>query len=260
MMRIGVIDSGVGGLTVVKEIEKQYPAESVLYFGDNAHCPYGEKSEDEIRQYVYQMLQLMDMTTLKALVIACNTVASFMYKELQERLPFPVISVLHPVLEWVGVSSLSHIGVIGTTKTIATDVHKTYLQAFGKDVFPLACPAFVPAIEANAPEEQMQVLVKEVLFPLTKQPLDALILGCTHYPLIASTIQKVIGEGSVLLDPAVLAVKALGKTLRHYSSNPLHSQFFTSGDATVFSEQATRILGRSIVAQKKSAFLNSRTL
>ncbi|QST02961.1 glutamate racemase (plasmid) [Pontibacillus sp. ALD_SL1] len=240
MTYIGVIDSGVGGLTVLKEIKRRFPHYPTLYFGDQAYCPYGDQEESMIRERVSEMLRVISEEPIKVLVVACNTVASFLIDELKEKCPFPVISILHPVMKSLNEGFYDQIGVIATTKTIDTGVHRSLLHP-SKRMYPLACPTFVKAIEECAPEEVLYDEVSRALYPLQTSPIQALVLGCTHFPIIAPVIQRVLGCHVDLIDPAKEMVGQLPPLL--YQPEKREDMYITSGDPRLLEEHIYRLLG-----------------
>ncbi|WP_432776588.1 glutamate racemase [Brevibacillus gelatini] len=239
---IAVIDSGVGGLTVAKEVMRQLPEEKIIYVGDNARCPYGSKSPEEIRTYSFQMIDYVMNTPLKALVIACNTATAVVLEEAMAHLPLPVIGVIEPgARAAVSVTKNGRVGVIGTEMTIRTKAYERALLRAEPNLYVVgkACPAFVPLVENHlANSDQARMVVEEALAPLRAKDLDTLILGCTHYPLLAPVIQEVMGEGVRLISSAEetareLAVQIAPLAARRQEEPPQHL-FVTSGDAERF--------------------------
>ncbi|MED4585466.1 glutamate racemase [Brevibacillus choshinensis] len=243
---IAVIDSGVGGLTVAKEVMRQLPEERIVYVGDNARCPYGSKSPEEIRTYSFQMIDFVMNTPLKALVIACNTATAVVLEEARAYLPLPVIGVIDPgARAAVKVTKSGHIGVIGTETTIRTKAYERALLRVQPDltVSGMACPAFVPLVENHmADSDEARRVVKETLAPLVGQELDTLILGCTHYPLLAPIIQDVMGDQVTLISSAEETARELSlqiaaieeqPRIRPSTGVPQHL-FVTSGETNRF--------------------------
>jgi len=196
---IGVIDSGVGGLTVVNEIIRQLPNERIIYLGDTKRCPYGSRDESEIKLFTYSMVKEIMTYDLKILVIACNTATAYTLKTLRQELDIPVVGVIRPGSRAaISVTETKKIGVIGTEATIKSRAYEYSLKEINKEleVQRLACPTFVPMIESG---EYLKVnIVKQLehaLKPLKENKMiDTLVLGCTHYPLIANEIAKVFDE------------------------------------------------------------------
>ncbi|QRF23416.1 glutamate racemase [Alicyclobacillus sp. TC] len=194
---IGVFDSGIGGLTVATEIIRALPNESIIYVGDHARCPYGEKHADEVRRYAVEICNYFCALGVKLIVIACNTATAVALRYLQMHLPIPVLGVVKPGAEAAVSHSISkRIGVIGTPLTIESciytqAVHQLLPEAI---VHSQACPAFVPLVEAGKWDgAEVESIVRQSLEPLLEKKIDTLILGCTHYPLLEKSIQKVIG-------------------------------------------------------------------
>lgn len=250
---VAVIDSGVGGLTVAKEVMRQLPGQPILYVGDNARCPYGSKSPEEIRAYSFQMIDFVSHSLLKALVIACNTATAVVLEEARRYLPVPVIGVIEPgARAAVKASKNGRIGVIGTETTIRTQAYTRSLLQIQPDlhIVGLACPAFVPLVEQHkAHTEEARRVVRETLAPLLREKLDTLILGCTHYPLLAPVIQEIVGDEVRLISSAEETARELAAHLspedEEQSAHPEHL-FVTSGDAGMFREIAEEWLDRRV--------------
>jgi glutamate racemase len=240
---IAVIDSGVGGLTVVQEIMRQLPREEVVYFGDTARCPYGPRSRDEVRQFSYQLIDFLNQFNPKMLVIACNTATAVILDELRVKSDIPIIGVIHPgVRAAIKSTVIGRIGVIGTIGTIESGVYQEALRQVHPDLYikSLACPQLVPLVEDGmfSREESFEV-VKEALEPLQNENIDSLILGCTHYPLLAPVIQEIMGEHVNLISSADETAREVSTILFHknlFSKTfglPTH-RFFVSGKLDVF--------------------------
>ncbi|WP_400164203.1 glutamate racemase [Brevibacillus sp. TJ4] len=251
---IAVIDSGVGGLTVVKEIMRQLPSQPILYMGDNARCPYGSKTPEEIRAYSFQMIDFVTRTPLKALVIACNTATAVVLDEAKKDLPVPVIGVIEPgARAAVNATRNGRIGVIGTEATIRSQAYTRSLLQIKPDlhVTGLACPSFVPLVEKHlAHTEEARRVVSETLTPLLREELDTLILGCTHYPLLAPVIQEVVGDSVTLISSAEETARELaayiGPDERKEKQAPPDHVFVTTGDTGMFREIAEEWLSRTV--------------
>lgn len=237
---IGVIDSGVGGLTVAKEIIRQLPNEEIVYLGDNARCPYGPRSMEQVRTFTWEMTRyLIENKQIKMLVIACNTATAAVYEEIKQTLQIPVIGVIHPgARSAIKVTQTSHIGVIGTFGTIHSGAYSRALHLIDHHIHvtDLACPPFVPLVEAgNIDSSETLRVVKETLAPILSDPkMDTLILGCTHYPILRDIIQKVVGTSIQLIDSAEETAREVSTILFHKDmlrtdyKEPFH-QFFTTG-------------------------------
>lgn len=202
---IGVFDSGIGGLTVVKELRRQMPQEDILYLGDTARMPYGCKTIPEIIEFMHEILTYMQERGVKIAVFACNTMTAHGYHLAVSRYPFPLVGMDKGVAEALACSSTKKIGVMATSATIASDSHKNALAELSREaeIYPTPCPRFVPLIESgHINDEVVEEAVREVALPLQQAGVDALVLGCTHYPYIAEAIGRVLGDDVALIDPA----------------------------------------------------------
>lgn len=215
---IGIFDSGVGGLTVVKDVMKQLPNESIVYFGDTARVPYGSKSKATVTKFSAQIIRFLLKQDVKAIIIACNTVNSNCIEELKKMFPeITITGVVEPgVTMALRMTKNNRIGVIGTEATIGSGRYPELLQAANPDiqVFGKACPMFVPLVEDGWTGHSVAEQVASVyLEPILKEHVDAIVLGCTHYPILASTIQKVVGPDVELINPANEAAYQMGEYL-----------------------------------------------
>ncbi|QDX93052.1 Glutamate racemase [Brevibacillus laterosporus] len=258
---IGIIDSGVGGLTVVKEVMRQLPREKIVYFGDNARCPYGSRDSKEIRTYTNQMIQFVSQFQLKALVIACNTAAAVVLHEAKERMKLPVIGVIEPgARAAISASRTGRIGVIGTEMTIRTGAYLQAMRRINPELYAvgMACPAFVPLVEQQRLHtEDARRIVAETLKPFRFEELDTLILGCTHYPLLAPLIQEALGDGITLINSAEETARELSAMLsmqgllnEQQEIEPKQHLFYTSGDKQVFQQIGEEWLECSLNVQQ----------
>lgn len=195
---IGVFDSGVGGLTVVRAIRDQLPNENILYVGDTAHSPYGPRPIADVRKYSLDVLDFLVEQDVKLLVIACNTASSAVLRDARERYPVPVVEVIQPaVRRAMSVTKNYRIGIIGTTGTIASGAYQDAFIAGPEklELFPQACPRFVEFVESGITRGRgVFEVAREYLEPLQQADIDTLILGCTHYPFLSGAISYVMGE------------------------------------------------------------------
>ena len=202
---IGVFDSGIGGLTVVREMLKLMPGEKIIYFGDTARAPYGSRSASEIKEFMFQILDFFAAQKVKMAVMACNTMTALGLALARETMPFPVVGVNTGIDAALKLSRNRHVGVIATEATIASGNHAKTLQALDLSarLYPQACPKFVPLIEAGELiGSRTEAATQEYLQPLKAAGVDSLILGCTHYPFIGSLIHQVMGPDVSLINPA----------------------------------------------------------
>jgi len=235
---IGVIDSGVGGLTVAKEIIRQCPNESIIYLGDTARCPYGPRPKEEIRELTWRMVHHLLSQDIKMLVIACNTATAVAFEEIRDALPIPVIGVINPgARSALQVTRNYKVGIIGTLGTVNSNAYVHALQDIHPDieVTQLACPLFVPLVEAgDLTSEHCKSIVDESLLPLKNTAIDTLILGCTHYPLLRSTISNSMEKHIQLIDSAKETAREVSTILSHHAmstseNSPQHHFYTTDG-------------------------------
>mgnify|MGYP000386934267 FL=1 len=203
---IGVFDSGVGGLTVAREIMRQIPNERIVYFGDTARVPYGSKSKDNIIKFSRQIIRFLQTENVKAIVIACNTASALALDEMQQEFELPILGVVKPGAKVAVETTVNkRIGLIGTEANIRSGVYTRYIKSLDDEakVFEKACPLFVPLVEEGWLHDDITLQVaSRYLEELKEKDIDTLIMGCTHYPLIRSTIRKVMGDKVNLVNPA----------------------------------------------------------
>ncbi|WP_347549379.1 glutamate racemase [Pseudalkalibacillus hwajinpoensis] len=258
---IGIIDSGVGGLTVAREIMRQLPKEEIVYLGDTARCPYGPRSATEVRQYTWEMTNyLLEQYQIKMLIIACNTATAVVLKEIQEQLDIPVRGVILPgARSAIKETTNRNIGVIGTLGTVKSGAYEHSLKAINNEikVESLACPPFVPLVETgNLNSKETYEIVSSTLSPLFNKGIDTLILGCTHYPLLEPVIQSVMGkETAIICSGDETAYEVSG--ILEYSSllyigdeKPSHT-FLTTGSIDNFSKIASHWLDYPVLTVKQ---------
>jgi glutamate racemase len=215
---IGVFDSGIGGLTVVREIGRQLPNESIVYFGDTARVPYGPKSPDTVRRYSREITSYLQDQGVKAVVVACNTATAHALPELQAEFTLPVVGVVGPgARAAVEASAGREIGVIGTAGTVKSGAYERAIHALdpAARVTARACPLFVPLVEEGwLDTEATRLIAREYLAPLAAASIDTLVLGCTHYPLLKPLIAAVLGGDVRLIDSAEKTAEQIGRELR----------------------------------------------
>ena len=203
---IGVFDSGVGGLTVVREIARRLPGEDVVYFGDTARVPYGTKSPDTVLRFAREDLEFLRTRGVKMIVVACNTVSAVAFPALECGETLPVIGVLEPGARAAAAATATgRIAVIGTMATIRSQAYEAALRALrpGLEIVSLPCPLFVSLAEEGWIDGEIaEAVARRYLEPLLGSGVDALVLGCTHYPLLKDVIARVMGDGVVLVDSA----------------------------------------------------------
>ncbi|MFH1784176.1 MAG: glutamate racemase [bacterium] len=252
---IGVFDSGLGGLTVVKELLRKLPSEDIVYFGDTARLPYGTKSERVITEFSFQNTEFLLKHKIKLLVVACNTASSMSLAKLKKRYKLPIIGVIEPgVKAAAGATRNKRIGVIGTEGTIGTGSYERALkkELKGVKVFSQPCPLFVPLTEEGWTQKDITAKVAaEYLKGLKAKKVDTLILGCTHYPLLKGIIAKVMGKNVKLIDSAKATAQEVKevlskKGLLNKSSLRGKHRFFVSDLHNRFVDIGKRFLGRNL--------------
>lgn len=249
---IGIFDSGVGGLTVVRAVLDLVPGEPVLYFGDTARAPYGPRDVDEIRTFAREIAAYLLDRDVKMLVVACNAIESNAIEDLSERARIRLVGVIEPgVRAALRATRNGRIGVIGTEATITSGAYERAVAAEdgGVELISAACPAFVPHVErGDTTSPELMASARDYLVPMREAGVDTLILGCTHYPLLSGLLQRVMGPAVVLVSSAEETAKDVyaglldGGLLREDASPPRH-EFLCSGDPESFRSLAARFLG-----------------
>ena len=247
---IGVFDSGVGGLTVVREMVRQLPNESVLYLGDTARVPYGPRGPETIRRFALELAQFLIDRGVKALVVACNSSASAAIEEIRTISPVPVIEVIEPTVRAaVARTRTGHLGVIGTVATVSSGIYERFATSLrpGVRVEAQACPLFVPVAEEGLADHAVaRLMAEEYVGRFRGGTVDTLILGCTHYPLLKDTLGSVLGPEVTLVDSAEPTVRELAQLLRQRElerrGTPSHRLCVTDGSYK-FLQIANAMLG-----------------
>jgi glutamate racemase len=252
---IGVFDSGIGGMTVVRALMQHLPHENIVYFGDTARVPYGPKSPQVVREYALQDTDVLLQHDVKLIVIACNTVSAVALDIVQKRAKIPVVGVILPGADAaVLASKKERIGVIGTLGTIFSNAYTNAIRQLNPaiKVFGQPCPLFVPLAEEGWTDHKAtELIAKEYLFPLTLEKIDTLVLGCTHYPILRKVINKVLHNDVILIDSgeatAVIVKNMLTELhLENTSIMKPNLQFFVSDVPHKFAEIGERFLGTTL--------------
>lgn len=248
---IGVIDSGVGGLTVAKEIMRQLPNEKIIYLGDTARCPYGPRPTKEVKKFTWELTSFLLKKEIKMLVIACNTATAAVLDEIQKELTIPVLGVINPGSRAAIKSTRNYrVGVIGTVGTVKSGAYEKALKSLNSRLYVQshACPKFVPLVESGEYSGAIaEKIVNEALIPLLNQNLDTLILGCTHYPLLEPLIKKVMGESVGVISSGDETAREISAILQYngllsFNENEPEHEFFTTGSTAIFSKIASQWL------------------
>ena len=249
---IGIFDSGVGGLTVVREVLRQLPHESVLYVGDTARVPYGPRGEATIARFALQLVEFLLRRDVKALVVACNSISATAMDPIRAQSPVPVLDVIGPTVEAaVRQTRTNRIGVIGTVATVNSGVYLRTVQGLRPEAEVLlqACPLFVPIAEEGLVEhEGTRLFAEEYLAPFQGTEVDTMVLGCTHYPLLKAMLARILGPEVALIDSAEPTVRRLGAMLQEtgLGAKPgikIGHQFCVTDASEKFTQIATRFLG-----------------
>lgn len=261
---IGIFDSGVGGLTVLKALRARLPNCDFIYVGDTARVPYGRKPKEMVRGFADEIARFLQHMDVSAIVIACNTASACALPDLADRMPIPVWGVIDPGVEAARrVTRTGRVGVIGTKGTIASGVYQDKLMARGLDVWAQACPMFVHLVEEGlADSSEAEVLIRHYL---TDMPaIDTLILGCTHYPVLAPVIQRVVGEGVQLVSSAEVTAEVVAGALgdggagkgrvTHYVTGAVPAYLHSAGviggvDGRVIPLDVTRLADSGVIAK-----------
>ncbi|MBQ1965858.1 MAG: glutamate racemase [Clostridia bacterium] len=252
--KIGVFDSGLGGLTAVRELMEILPGENIVYFGDTARVPYGTRSKETICQFAAQDLRFLLEQDLKAVLVACGTVSSVALPLLQGMTQIPVIGVVNPTAAAACKATKNRkIGILGTSATVKSGSYQSAIAAIDPDISVVAqaCPLFVPLVENGYLDGEItELAAKEYMKPLQDAGVDTVILGCTHYPLLKPVLSRLFGEGVTLIDSGREAALELANVLRQ--SNQLSAQsegdrrYYVSDEISNFSHIAGMFLHRDI--------------
>lgn len=252
---IGIFDSGIGGFTVMKQIMHKLPHEKLIYFGDTARLPYGEKSPETILRYSIENAIFLMEHHIKLLVIACNTASAYAVDKLKQILKIPIVDVIKPSADFaVQITRSQKIGVLATRATVSSGIYEREIikRLPSAEVHSLACPLLVPLIEEHFFDHQAtQMIVKEYLAPLKQKNIDTLLLGCTHYPLIHQLIQKEMEPHVTILDSATTCAEHVSALLDEeglhnpHGEYPKH-QFYAFDYPEKFRLQGSLFLGRPI--------------
>jgi glutamate racemase len=254
---LGLFDSGVGGLTVASEVFAQLPRESILYFGDTAHVPYGGRPAEELIRLADAISAFLVRRGAKLIIDACNSTSSVALDYLQARYPVPFVGVVEPgVRAALARTRNGRVGLIATEATVRSEAHRRVAAELRPEVrvIPQACPLLVPLAEAGAVDTpEARAALVEYLAPLKAEGIDVLILGCTHYPFFAPLIRSILGPETALIDPARETVREAARTLRQrgLAAPPGHRprhRYFVSGDPEAFRRTAEKLTGRPFPA------------
>jgi len=252
---IGIFDSGIGGLTVLKEVIAQLPMEGTVYLGDTARVPYGIRSPETVTRYSFESTRFLVGKGIKLLVVACNTVSSVSLEAVRETVPIPVVGVIEPGAKAaVAATRNRKVGVIGTAATIRSNAYGRAIKGLDAsvEVFAMPCPLFVPLVEEGWTDGSIvRQIAERYLGELRQKGVDTLVLGCTHYPLLKAVLSLVMGEGVRLIDSAVETAREISGILgnrglvRQSAAAPLR-EYYVTDSPEKFIEVGERFLGAEI--------------
>jgi len=262
---IGVFDSGIGGLTVLREIWRTVPQEGTIYFGDNSRSPYGTKSRSTVIRYSLQNMKFLEDNDVKMIVVACNTASAYAYEELKARAKVPVVEVVTPGADVAcRATTNGKIGIIATKATVSTGVYKDAVEKRAKElgmndieIFQQACPLFVSLAEEGWWDTEVTKLTaEEYLKSLKEAGVDTLVMACTHYPLLSKVIKEVMGDDVVLVNTGEATAQVVRELLEKEGTasegniSPVR-QFYTSDEPELFEQVATPFLGEGLPSGTK---------
>lgn len=256
---IGVFDSGIGGLTVLREMIREIPAESTVYLGDTARVPYGIRSAETVTRYCFENTGFLVAEGIKLLVVACNTASAVSLDAIKEKVSIPVVGVIAPGARGAVMATKNkRVGVIGTEATVSSNAYAKIIKGIDGsiEVFSLPCPLFVPLAEEGLTDDEIATLVAgRYLGNLKDRGIDTLVLGCTHYPLLKGVISRVMGDGIVLIDSARETVREIKKVLQEHGIEGNHPvqggpspfrRYYVTDAADRFIKVGERFLGQKI--------------
>ena len=249
---IGVFDSGVGGLTVAREIIRQLPDENIVYFGDTARVPYGSKSKENIIRFSEQIIRFLLTKQVKAIVIACNTASALALDTVREEFDIPILGVVVPGARAAVEATRNHkVGVVGTDATVRSQMYTKVIREMNPEITVIekACPLFVPLVEEGFKEHHVtEEIIDYYLQSMKETEIDAMILGCTHYPLLRSRIRTYMGEDIQIVNPAYETAMDLKQLLKEKhmendgSSDHGFCEFYVSDAAEKFKQFANSVM------------------
>lgn len=261
---IGVFDSGVGGLTVLRALHHQFPLESTLYVGDLARCPYGTRPHVQVREFALQVGDFLAAQGIKLLVVACNTATAAAFEELRDRYPFPVVGVIGPgSRQAVALTQQRRIGVVATDGTVASGAYRRAIVEQAPDIAVIERSAswLVPMIE-RGPLARAQVAkeLRPILGDMRERHIDVLILGCTHFPLVRDIFEAAAGPSIAVLDSATTTAREVGEilcSLNLQAEGPCTHRFLVTGPAEAFAERAQAMFRTSPAIETISLTLDA---
>jgi len=249
---IGIFDSGVGGISVLRAIREQMPAESIIYFGDQGHVPYGSRSMEQIQSFSEAVTRFLLEQEAKIIVVACNTASAAALKYLREKFPDVQFIGMEPAVKPAAERThTSKVGVLATPATFQGALYASVVERFanGVELFQDTCPGLVQQIEhGNLHGRETRRILEDALLPMLEKNIDTVVLGCTHYPFVIPLIQRIVGENVRVIDPAPAVARQTGHLLeasglRHQNGSKGSVQFYTSGDPDALRSLLPMLLG-----------------
>lgn len=253
--RIGIFDSGLGGLTVLKQLQQKMPQERFIYFGDTAHVPYGNKSVETITKHCIKIINFLNSENVKLIIVACNTASSSALSFIKSATQTPMIDVITPAIYDIShLPNIKNIGIIGTDTTIKSNEYQKKINKINKNinVYSQACPLLVPIIEEGLFKHNIAQLTAEMYLKKMKNKIDALVLGCTHYPIMIQTIKKVINKNIYILDSALSTANYVNrymeenKLMNNSKNNSSSNLYYVSDKVVRFNEITNLFLQQNI--------------
>lgn len=251
---IGIFDSGVGGISVLRTIREQMPEEDIIYFGDQGHIPYGSRPMEQIRGFSEAITKFLLEQNAKIIVVACNTASAAALKYLREKFPDLQFVGMEPAVKPAAEhTQTGKVGVLATPATFQGALYASVVERFasGVELLPETCPGLVQQIEqGNFDGEETNKILEDVLLPMLEKNIDTVVLGCTHYPFVIPLIQQIVGEKVRVIDPAPAVARQVGRLLeaggvRNQSRSRGAIQFYTSGDPATLKSMLPILLGES---------------
>lgn len=256
---IGIFDSGVGGISVLRAIREQMPEESVIYFGDQGHVPYGPRSMEQIQSFSETITRFLLEQGAKIIVVACNTASAAALKYVREKFPdVPFVGMEPAVKPAAERTQTGKVGVLATPATFQGALYASVVERFanGVELFQDTCPGLVQQIEqGKLNDEETRRILEDALLPMLEKNIDTVVLGCTHYPFVIPLIQQIVGENVRVIDPAPSVARQAGRLLetggmRNKSVSRGEVKFYTSGDPDALKSLLPILLGESVGVQK----------
>jgi len=245
---IGIFDSGLGGLTVLKHLIKYFPNEKFIYLGDLANLPYGNKSKQNIIKYSLECANFLKSKNVKCIIIACNTASSYAYSELKKSIDIPVFDVISPCIDKIILSKNKNIAILGTEKTIEAKVYHSQIKSKNKNIkiYNIACPLFVPIVEEGLEETNIsKSIIDMYLSPIKKANVDCIVLGCTHYPILLNDLKEYFNNSVDIFHSGPI----IAENLSHYikSNNCLNKiEYYVTDLPERFTKYGNKFLNQKI--------------